>query len=319
MRPGYIRRTKQARNLLAALLLTLVATVGARDQVVPTMSVSVNVVSLLASVRDRHGRLVNNLTADDFVLKEDGIPQKIRYFSQESDLPLTVGLLVDTSRSQSDVLADESAASQTFLDQVLREGKDQAFVTHFDIRVEVLQGLTSSHNQLAAALDRLTIPDEVSTLLFSAVQQSCSGVMSRQPGRKAIILLTDGVAWKDPVSMNAAIEAAQRTDTILYSIRLSDPVHSWRPLRAAVMEGMKQHGKDDLERMSRETGGTSFEVTSQQSVAAIFTQIESELRNQYSLGYTPARSLPDGRYHRIELRTTDRHLTVAARDGYYSR
>jgi len=313
-------RVRRAGGLRAAVCLLLVVPAGGSwAQDVPTMSVNVNVVSVLATVRDRQGRLVTNLTTDDFVLREDDVPQKIRYFSRESDLPLTVGLLVDTSRSQTGVLDQESGASRVFLDQVLREGKDQAFVTHFDTRVETLQGLTSSRSQLAAALDQLTIPDQVATLLYSAVQQSCGDLMSRQPGRKAIILLTDGVEWKDPVSMDAAIEAAQRADTILYSIRLSEPAHSWRPLRAAVMEGMKEHGKDDLERMARETGGTSFAVTKQQSIAAIYSQIEGELRNQYSIGYVPARSTPDRQYHRIELSVRDRHLSVAARDGYYSK
>lgn len=124
-----------------------------------------NLVWLLLTVRDGDGRIVNNLTADDFVVEEDGVRQKIRYFSQEVDLPLTIGLLVDTSRSQEGVLDQESHASYKFLDQVLREGRDRAFVVHFDTRVETLQGLTSSRNELQSALGELTIPDEVATLL----------------------------------------------------------------------------------------------------------------------------------------------------------
>lgn len=178
--------------------------------------------------------------------------------------------------------------------------------------------MTSSRSELAAALERLTVPGEVATLLYSAVQKSSTSVMPRQPGRKAIILLTDGVAWKDPVSIDAAIRAAQEANIILYSIRFSDPVQAWPPLRAAVLEGMKEHGKDDLERMARETGGASYEVTKRQPISAIYAQIEVELRNQYSIGYIPTRSAPDGRYHRIQLTTRERHLIVSARHGYYS-
>ena len=288
-------------------------------QDVPTISTDVNLVSLLAAVRDRDGRIVNNLTRDDFELKEDGVPQKIRYFSQESNLPLTIGILVDTSRSQRGVLEQESRASNTFLDQVLREGKDQAFVAHFDTRVETLQGLTSSRKDLAAALGQLSIPDEFATLLYSAIRESSNNVMSKQTGRKAIILLTDGVAFKDPASIETAIESAQRADTILYSIRFSDPIAAYRPLRAAVLEAAKERGKQELERMAKETGGVSYAVTKSQTIEAIYTQIENALRNQYSIGYTPPRAAADGKYHKIKLTTRDHHLIVESRDGYYAR
>jgi VWFA-related protein len=132
----------------------------------PTFSTEVKVVTLLATVHDRDGAIVTNLNREDFVVEEDGVPQTIRYFSRESDLPLTLGLLVDTSRSQIGVLERERRASYGFLDQVLREDKDQAFVAHFDIGVEILQDLTSSRTRLAAALDKLTIPRRASTLLY---------------------------------------------------------------------------------------------------------------------------------------------------------
>ena len=232
-----------------------------------------NVVTLLATVHDRDGRIVKNLTPDDFVLEEDGVPQKIRYFSQESDLPLTIGLLVDTSRSQEGVLQKESQASNMFLDQVLREGKDQAFVAHFDTRVEGLQGLTSSHSELAAALGQLTIPDEVATLLYSAVRESSHDVMKKQQGRKSLILLTDGVAYKDPTSIGTAIEFAQGADSIIYAIRFSNPVGFRGPVRTAIMASFKERGKEALERMARETGGVAYEVSKNQSIEQIYSQI----------------------------------------------
>jgi VWFA-related protein len=300
---------------LHILLFFSVATVWAQE--VPTFKTSVNVVTLLATVRDHDGRIVNNLTSADFVLLEDGVPQKIGYFSRESDLPLTVGLLVDTSRSQTRVLDEETSASYKFLDQVLREGKDQAFITHFDTRVETLQGLTSSRVKLVSALQELQVPGEVATLLYSAVKDSSQNLMQNQTGRKAVILLTDGVAYKDPASIDTAIEFAQRADTIIYSIRFSNPVPIG-PLRAAFVASMKERGKLELERMARETGGVSFGVTKNRPIDAIYSEIEEALRNQYSIGYTPSRSIPDGKFHRIKLTTRDNHLVVTTREGYYA-
>ena len=300
-------------------ILIFVTGTPALAQDVPTLSVNVNVVSLFATVHDHDGRILNNLTADDFLLKEDGAPQKISYFSRESDLPLTVGILVDTSRSQREVLGQESKASDTFLEQVLRESKDQAFIAHFDTRVEILQGLTSSRSELASALDQLTIPEEFATLLYSAVRDSSNNVMRKQPGRKAIILLTDGVAFKDPEVIESAIEAAQRADTIIYSIRFSDPLEPYRPVRAAILAAAKERGKQELERMAKETGGVSYKVTKTNTIEAIYAKIEDSLRNQYSIGYTAPRATADGKYHKIKLATKDRHLIIDTRDGYYSK
>ena len=299
-------------------ILALALAAGAWGQQGPAISAKVHVVSVLATVHDPNGRVETNLSADDFVLLEDGKPQKIDYFSKGADLPLTVGLLVDTSRSQTEVLEQERRASYTFLDQVLRAGKDQALVAHFDTRVETLQGLTSSHRELASALDKLQVPEHVATLIYSAIKEISENPMKPQSGRKAFILLTDGVAFKDPISIGTAIEYAQRADTIIYPIRFSDPISPYRPLRAAVLGAMSERGKQGLRRMAKETGGVSYEVVKGQSIEAIYSQIEEVLRNQYSIGYTPERLEPDGKYHKIKLTTKDRDLLVTARQGYYA-
>lgn len=304
---------KVARGIFT---FVIAASMSAQD--VTTFSAKVNVVSLLATVRDHDGRIIKDLPADDFALEDNGKPQRIRYFSEEADLPLTIGLLVDTSRSQSGVLERESQASYTFLDQVLREGKDQAFVVHFDEKVETLQGLTSSRSQLKSALEQLRIPADLATLIYGAVHDSSENIMREQQGRKALVLLTDGVAYKDPISLETAIEFAQRAGVIVYSIRFSDPVHFRGPVRAAVLAGMKEKGKADLERMSKETGGASYEVTKDQTIEQIYSKIEDALRYQYSIGYTPEQSAADGRYHKIKLSTRDRHLVVETRRGYYA-
>jgi len=305
-----------ARAAALFALILVAAPAWAQDPV--TFKKTVNLVNVLATVRDRHGRLIDNLSQDDFILREDGVPQKIRYFSRETDLPLTIGLLVDTSRSQRGVLSDESEASRLFLDQMLRPDKNQAFVAHFDTQVEILQGLTSSRSDLAAALNRLAVPAQVATLLYSAVEDASDHVMHAQQGRKALIMLTDGVAWKDPQTIENAIASAQRADTILYSIRFSDRASPARPLRAAFVATLKERGKDGLNQMAGQTGGASFGVSKEQTIQDIYRKIEDELRNQYSIGYTPDRPLPDGKFHRIQLIAKDRHLTVETRRGYYS-
>ena len=144
-------------------------------------------VTLLATVRDRNGLIaVKNLNREDFVLEENGALQTIRYFSRESDLPLTIGLLVDTSQSQKHVLEPERRASYTFLDQVLRPDTDLAFVAHFDVHVEVLQSFTSSRNDLAAALTRLKVPSALSTLLYDAIRECSENLMKEEGGTQSV-------------------------------------------------------------------------------------------------------------------------------------
>ncbi|MFZ3339298.1 MAG: VWA domain-containing protein [Terriglobales bacterium] len=215
---------------------------------VATISVDVNVVSLPVTVRDKHGAIVKDLTKDDFTLQEDGRPQPIKYFSLDSNLPLTLGLLVDTSMSQREVLDEERNASHSFLDQMLTQEKDKAFVLHFDHEVELLQDLTHKREKLQAALDLLkTADDEQSrsndpstdgsrsgqrhggTELYDAVYLASNELMKKQPGRKAVIILSDGVDRGSKTSLESAIEAANRSQTIVYSIYFKG--HEYRDQR----------------------------------------------------------------------------------------
>ncbi len=340
------------------------------DQPVTTMSVQVKVVNVLATVRDKHGKIVNGLTKDDFSLTEDGRPQTLKYFARETDLPLTLGLLVDTSMSQRQVLNEERDASESFLAQVLREDKDKAFVIHFDREVELSQDLTSSHEQLRAALESLQTPQFTrtggggggggsndpgsgrgrgsghhggGTLLYDAVFLASDELMKKQPGRKALIVLSDGVDMGSKESLEAAIESAQRANTIVYSILFKDDEaygngggfgRTGISIPGMGVPGMgrggmggpggrggrrypEEHadGKKILERISRETGGRMFEVSKKEPVNQIYSQIQEELRNQYSLGYTPNPVEPG--YHKIQVTASGKDLIVQARDGYY--
>jgi VWFA-related protein len=288
----------------------------------PRFSTGVDVVTLFATVRDRDGRVIKDLDRDDFTVTDDGKHQAIRYFARESDLPLTIGLLVDTSRSQRRVLEPERRASYRFLDQVLREGKDRAFVASFDIAVDLLQDFTSSRAELAEALERLRIPDRSATLIYEAVRSTSENQMRRQQGRKAFILLSDGVSFRDPVSIGTAIEYAQRADSIIYSVLYEGP-----GLRALAGRGRwlnlaksrPRPGHLVMQRLANETGGAYFEISDALPIEKAYADIEDTLRNQYSIGFTPQPPGKSGQYRRIKLTTRRRGLTVRTRDGYYAK
>ncbi len=300
----------------AFLLLCSAAFLLAQDS---TFSAGIDVVTLLATVRDSSGRIAKDLTRDDFVLLDDGLPQTIRYFSRESDLPLTIGLLVDTSQSQAGVMQPERKASFVFLDQVLRENHDLAFVAHFDTRVEVLQDFTSSRQQLAAAIDRLAVPGRIATLLYEAIRKTSEQMMRPRQGRKAFVLLSDGVSFNDQATIGTAIEYAQRADTIIYSILFADRPKFYRPGRAAILAVTRQHGRNVMQRLAGETGGAYFEISAANTLDRSYAQIEDALRNQYSIGFTPQPAGRSGEYHKIVLTTKRPGLVVQTRDGYYAR
>ena len=349
--------TKLCLLLTIAALLALAGAPLRSQQQAPPISVDVKLVSMLATVRDKHGHLVSKLTKDDFVLEQDGHPQTITYFAQESDLPLTLGLLVDTSMSQRRVLDQERSASHDFLDQVLREDKDKAFVIHFDYEVELLQDLTSSRKKLDASLDQLGAPafSQASsggsnggghgshgrggggTLLYDSVYLASNELMKKQQGRKALIILSDGVDRGSKVSLQESIETAQRADTLVYSILFADKEgygngggfggphgggggvgglggggHHRYP------EESRPDGKKILEQISRETGGRFFEVSKKQPIDQIYTAINEELRNQYSLGYVPDKADAAVGYHKIHLTVKQKDAIVQTRDGYYA-
>jgi len=361
------------RWLTAAMVLMLAAPSLPSQEAqspTPTFSSDVKVVNVLATVRDRHGNIINNLTKDDFKLEQDGQPQTIHYFTKETDLPLTLGLLVDTSLSQRRVLDQERTASYGFLNELMRVDKDKAFVIHFDWDIELLQDLTSSHEKLEAALDKLNMPqfDQASgqypgggggggghhvsgggTKLYDAVFLASDELMQKQPGRKALLLLTDGVDEGSKVSLDRAIETAQRANTLVYSILYADPdAYGHQGFSHGGMGGggmgrpggwgypggrgggypgggggypqQQSHpdGKKVLQRIAKETGGRFFEVSKKEPIDQIYKQIEDELRNQYNLGYTPDKAVAGNGYHKITVTTTNKDLIVQAREGYYA-
>lgn len=365
----YFRRFRGIVGLAVSALVLCLSNQMLRSQQ-PTFSSHVRVVNVPATVRDKHKQIVRNLGKDDFILEEDGRPQTISYFSEDSNLPLTLGLLVDTSWSQVRVLDNERHASYIFLNQMLHD-KNLAFLIHFDHQVELLQDLTSDRQKLENGLDSMQAsrPNDdqntsggqqggpngggsngggwpggrgrggpgggrhggshgAGTQLYDAVYLASDELMKKQEGRKAVIVLSDGVDRGSKVSLDRAIESAQRSDTVVYSILFKDEDQSndrgfgggWGGHRGGgrrFPQEERPDGKKILDRMSKETGGRLFEVSKKQPVDQIYNQIADELRYQYDLGYTPDRADLNG-YHKIHLAMKQKDMEVQARDGYYA-
>ncbi len=289
------------------------------DQI-PTYRKTVNLVNVFFNVKDKHGALVPNLKQDQFELSEDGKPQTIKYFSAETNQPLTLGILIDSSGSMQRMLPEEKVVAGDFLRQVITD-KDLAFVISFDISVDLLQDLTSNVRQLRAGLEKARInvgggsggipgigqgPIPVShpkgTLLYDGVYLASDEVLSRQVGRKAIVVLTDGVDQGSRLTLKNAIEAAQKADVITYVLLISDP----------------QYGSDShaMGQMAEQTGGRLITVSNPDKLQKAFQQISDELRSQYSIGYTPTNEKHDGSFRKIEIKAKD--MRIQARKGYYA-
>jgi VWFA-related protein len=275
-------------------------------------STGVNVVNVLATVRDKQGQLVRGLVLSDFTLEEDGRTQTIRYFSPQADLPLTLGLLVDVSGSQRTVLADQRRASRQFLDQVLRKGRDQAFLVRFDRQIELLQDLNLPEPDAKQNGAQGTTPG---TALYDAIVFAARRIAS-QSGRKALIILSDGYDTSSSASLATAVETAQRADALVYSIRFLDrEVFAFQVPASQGGSPVPREGQRALERIAKETGGTYFDLTRVETLQKIYSRIDDELRNQYSLGFTPVNTRPG--YRKIHVSLKRKGLSVQARDGYF--
>jgi VWFA-related protein len=352
----------------------------APDGAPPKFASKVDVVNLFATARDKQGKIVKDLTRDDFLLDEEGKPQAIKYFAQESDLPLYLGLLVDTSLSQRTVLAAERSASYQFFDQVLREDRDLAFVLHFDSEVELLQDFTASRKDLEKALDLLHVNQQQlqqrqaqgqgqgqgggggyprggggyprgggqgggragrGTDMYDAIFLASDELMAKQKGRKALILLTDGVDTGSRTTLFEAVASAQKADTLVYSVLFSgSDGYPQQVMSGPRMGGVGMgrrgggmgrapmpgggggydmgNGKKVLEQIARETGGRFFQVSHSHPIDKIYAEIQEDLRNQYSIGFTPDPPSQGGIYRHVHLTAKRKNVTVVTREGYYA-
>lgn len=296
------------------------------EEQAPTIRVDVDVVNVLCTVKDRKGRLINALEKNDFEIFEDGQKQQVRYFTRETALPLTIGLLVDTSISQGRLVPAERDASEVFFRRVLGS-KDLAFLISFDTDVDLLQDLTGNQNLLRSALGQLRVntsgppPSRVTipqgpfplpprgTLFYDAVYLAATEKLASEVGRKTIVLITDGQDQGSRMKLEAAVEAAQKSDVIAYGILFYDRGF-YGPLGYA--------GDSALKKVAEETGGRLFRVSHGKELATAFDEISNELRSQYSIGYTPTNPRRDGRFRQLRIRTVRDDLKVQARKGYYA-
>jgi VWFA-related protein len=394
MRLGWRRRWLAAAAAVSVLPAAVVAQGGAAaaGPAAATISVDSRLVNIPVVVRDGKGALVLTLTKADFSLLVDGKAQTIRYFDLDRDLPLTLGLLVDTSGSVSNELDAERTASTAFLDSMLTGKQDKAFVIQFSRTVELLQDTTASRPKLQKALQELdTAPPDKGgangnggdpqnsggqdsggqngggpygrrgqfggggTALYDAAFLAADELMAKQKGRKALVVLTDGEDRGSKERLADAIEAAQRSDTMVYAIYFKGqeprqggggdrgggggggggrrgggypgggggyPGGGGRGGgRGGQQPAQQVDGKKVLERMTTETGGWMFELSKQQTFAQIFDEIGKELRSQYRLGYVPDAEQAEAGYHKIDLAFLDKDkkkFAIQTRDGYYT-
>ena len=301
-----------------------------QDQSAATLQVNVNVVQLFFNVKDKKGALIPDLKKENFHILEDGKPQTIKYFAAESNLPLTLGILIDSSGSQERVLDMEKEVGGDFLSQILRD-KDLAFVISFDVDVDLLQDFTNSVHLLKTALNSAkintgggggtgipglgggTIPTQGAprgTLLYDAVYLASHDELAQQVGRKAMILLTDGEDQGSRLRIRDAIEAAQKSDSIVYVLLCAD--------RGFYGFG-GYSGDREMRKLTEETGGRVIEVGNKfEKLKQGFDQIANELRSQYNIGYTPANSKLDGTYRKVQIQTDNKDYKIQARAGYYA-
>lgn len=285
------------------------------------LNVQVTVVNVFATVRDKHRAIISDLKKDDFKILEDGAEQKVAFFSKELELPITLGLLIDTSGSMTRMLPAEQDAASRFLHEVMRK-KDEAMVITFDLDVNLLADFTQDTNVLERAIRRAvinapavgiggtvgTIPQSGGgTNLYDAVYLACHDQLATEAGRKAIILLTDAEDTGSRLSLQEAIEAAQRSDAVIHVLLLRDFMQT-----SGVGPGVAN-------RMADQTGGRVIDVHNQKSLEKAFDEISTELRSQYVLGYYPTNVKRDGTFRKIHVEVPSHPETkVLARKGYYA-
>lgn len=302
-----------------------------QDQPVETLKVNVEVVQLFFNVKDKHGALIPNLNKDNFDLLEDGKGQVIKYFKAESDLPLTLGILIDSSGSQMRVLDMEKEVGASFLESTLRS-KDEAFVISFDVDINLLQDFTNSVSRLRHALNEARIntggvscsggpvgpqgPIPCSstgprgTALYDAVYLASHDEFSHEVGRKAMILLTDGEDMGSKLKIRDAIEAAQKADAICYVLLIAD---------RGFYGSLGYSGDSEMRKLTLETGGRVIEVGNKiEKLRQAFDQISQELRSQYNIGYVPTNTVRDGSFRKVEIKPKQHDYKIQARSGYYA-
>lgn len=296
-----------------------------------TITSYVNLVDVLFTVLNRRNKLVPDLNKEDFKLTDDGVQQDIRYFSRQSDIPLRIGLLMDTSNSIRERIKFEQDAAVNFLYTVLRRGKDQAFAMTFDDEPQIVQGFTGDTGMLRDQIIKTRAGG--GTAVYDAIYEACAKQLSnppRPPGdqpdivRRVMILISDGEDNLSDHTRAEAVEMAQRTGVVIYTISTSIQWVTTTAEKDCRATGTcKYHltdGDKILQDLAEETGGRSFYPYHVDDLDQSFQDIGDELRNQYQITYNPSNFVPNGKYHRIKIEIPKiGGYQVRARRGYYAR
>jgi len=282
--------------------------IDSTDPAVITIQKRVNEVNVLFIAMDKHGKFVRNLDKNDFSFLDDHKPpQEIVNFKQQTDLPLQMGLLVDTSGSIHARFQFEQDAAVGFLQHTIRPHYDHAFIMGFNGRNKVVQDFTDDVSLLSAGVQKLQAGG--GTALFQAIYAACKERLlkddSDRPMRRALIVVSDGEDNQSDVSKQQAIEMAQRAQVIIYTISTDD-------------SGLILRGDKILQQLADSTGGRAFFPFKMKDIKSSFAAIEDELRSQYVVSYHPANFDADGRYRSIEITSLKKDLQVRARKGYFA-
>ncbi len=305
----------------AAAGTTLQALSQEPSQQPPVIRTQVSLVNLFVTVRDKSKRIVTDLKQEDFKVAEDNQAQQIAFFSKEVTLPITLAMLLDTSGSEQYMLSSIQDAGSRFMERVLRKG-DEALVMSFDSDVDLLSDVTDDRGQINRAIHKARIntpsggsiasnPGPIGsrqitgTALYDAIYLACNEKLNTEAGRKAVLIVTDAQDEGSKVRLEEAVEAAQRTDTVVHILLVADPHFGGG-------NGSVAH------KLTEETGGRTIVVNSEKHLAEAFDQISEELRSQYTLGYYPTNSAHDGKFRKIKVEMNNHDLKVLARKGYYA-
>ena len=272
------------------------------------ISIDVDLVNVVFTVSDKKGKFVTDLKQDRFTIYEDNKRQTITHFSRETDLPLTVALLADTSGSVREQIRFEQEAATEFFHSSLRRGKDRGLILTFDSRVNLLQDYTDDPSLIAQAVKRMQSGG--GTSLYDAIHLAVTKKLAGQDGRRAIILITDGEDTSSRLSAAQALEAAQRDDVAIYTISTNKTTGSRSREQA--------EGDKVLKKFADETGGKMFSPLKLQDLTGEFQTIAAELRAQYTLAYRPSNVQRDGTFRKIRIAIADGSYTLRARPGYFA-
>jgi VWFA-related protein len=291
-----------------------------------TLKVGTQVVNVFATVRDKRHAIVSGLVQDDFKVYEDGVEQKVAFYSKEMNLPITLGILIDTSGSQTEILGAEQDTASRFVKEIMRK-KDEAIVVSFDFDLNLLADFTEDTAVLERAIRRAeinavssggvvtpgTLPQGSNggTDLYDAVYAVCHDELASEAGRKAIVILTDAEDTGSKVSLQDSIEAAQRSDTVVHILLLSDEPFYYHM-------GLGYSGESVANKMSNDTGGRVIVVRNEKTLEKAFDELSEELRSQYVLGYYPTNEKRDGTFRKIKVDIDKPDMKVLARRGYYA-